>query len=95
MLWTCEETGNAYEFPVDDPPGKLYCTECGKMHRLTPGKLSPRDLANIEKLTLAAKEDASILEMVVARASAVASRTIKHDEMDRNDRPDSLRQLTG
>ena|SRR3990167_10394585 len=50
MQWICETSGYLVEYPVDDPPGKVMCDGCGKLHRLSPGALSAEDEAVIIKI---------------------------------------------
>lgn len=55
MLWTCDETGESYSSPIDEPLNKpLQCLCCGKTHALTPGKLDEKD----EKLIQQARDTA-------------------------------------
>lgn len=58
MRWICDETGEAYEFPISEPPSQpTYCLCCGKTHNLTPGELNDYDRKQIEMAKRVAQED--------------------------------------
>jgi hypothetical protein len=84
VIWTCDETGGRYNFPVDDPPGKIYCNCCGKMHRLTPGELSKEDLDLIEEVKKKVKDNISFEDRIIGTVELRAKVQIRREAGDYN-----------
>ncbi len=73
LQWSCPNNAeHTFSYPVDDPPGKVWCDGCGQLHRLIPGKLSKSDLSLIEEMKRAANQDPEIHEYIEMRGEGKA-----------------------
>lgn len=59
MRWFCPDSSYETFYPVEDPPGLVYCPACRRMHRLQAGEPSEEDKARIEEIrqALLAREE--------------------------------------